>query len=117
MKNRTTIALAAAALLASVGVASAATMAPQTSDTLSLSNTQQKTAWNDLNTHATNQTAPSGFMAQNGAVVPSAIRVSTVPSRAARDVPSLRHYDLAKVQGKLLIVNPSDHRVADIING
>lgn len=117
MKNRTTIALAAAALLASVGAASAATMAPPTSDTLSLTNTQQKTAWNDLNAKATNQTAPSGFMVQNGAVVPSAIRVSAVPSRATRDVPSLRHYDFAKVHGKLLIVNPSDHKVADVISG
>ena len=62
MKTQTAIALAAAALLSSVTVASAADipsshsgMAVKASDTLSLDATQQKTAWNDINKQASNQ--------------------------------------------------------------
>ena len=63
MKPRTSIALAAAALLSGVSAASAAgmqqsnggaNMAPTASDTLSLSSTQQKTAWKDLYTGSLN---------------------------------------------------------------
>ena len=45
------------------------------------------------------------------------MKVSAVPSKAARAVPSLRPYDFAMVQGKLLIVNPSDKKVAEVISG
>ncbi len=45
------------------------------------------------------------------------VRFSAVPSKAARDVPALRPYDFAMVQGKLLIVNPSDKKIAEVITG
>ena len=50
MKKQTSIALATAVLLSGVTAASAATMSnsAKASDTLSLTSTQQKTAWNDL---------------------------------------------------------------------
>jgi hypothetical protein len=32
-------------------------------------------------------------------------------------VPALRPYDFAIVQGKLLIVNPSDRKIAEVITG
>jgi len=124
MKTQTAIALAAAALLSGVTAVSAADipsshsgMAVKASDTLSLDVTQQKTAWNDLNKQASNQNAPSGFEATTGAVVPSGIKISAVPGTAARAVPSLRPYDFAMVHGKLLIVNPSDKKVAEVISG
>ncbi|MGA2894286.1 MAG: IS3 family transposase, partial [Xanthobacteraceae bacterium] len=110
MKTSTTIAFAAAALLAGVTAASAASMQPRASDTLDLNATQQKMAWNDLD-QASNQKAPAGFAAAAGAVVPKTVKISAVPSKAARDISSLRPFDFAKVQGKLLIVNPSDRKV------
>ena len=124
MKAQTAIALAAAALLSGVTAASAADipsshsgMAVKASDTLSLNTTQQKTAWNDINKQASNQNPPADFTAVPGAVVPTTLKISAVPSKAARDVPSLRPYDFAMVQGKLLIVNPSDKKVAEVITG
>ena len=117
MKTQTTLTVAAAVLLSGITAVSAATMQPRASDTLSLSATQQKTAWNDINRQASNQNAPAGFDAMTGAAVPGTLKISAVPSRAARDVPALRPYDFAMVQGKLLIVNPTDKKVAEVITG
>ncbi|MGA7787161.1 MAG: DUF1236 domain-containing protein [Xanthobacteraceae bacterium] len=116
MKIPTTLAFAAAALLAGATAASAATMAPKASDTLSLTSAQQKLAWNDLD-NASNQKAPSGFTAMEGAKVPATLKISAVPSKAASDVSALRPYDFAKVNGKVLIVNPSSRTVAEVIAG
>jgi hypothetical protein len=87
------------------------------SDTLSLSSTQQKTAWKDLYMPSLNQAAPSGFSAKVGAVVPKSITTAPVTTRAADAVPALKPYRFTAVQKKLVIVNPSDHKIADVIAG
>jgi Protein of unknown function (DUF1236) len=126
MKRQVSIALAAGLLLAGASVASAAGiskspstsgMSKQPSDSISLTNAQQHAAWQDLNAQASNQTLPSGFQAMTGSTVPASIKLNPVPSKAATDVPTLRPYDFAKVQGKLLIVNPSDKKIAEVITG
>jgi Protein of unknown function (DUF1236) len=123
MKAEKIIALTAAALLSGLTAASAADissshsgMARPISDTLSLDATQQKTAWNDLSS-ASAQNAPAGFNATEGATVPTALKISAVPSKAAHDVNLLGSYDFAKVNGKVLIVNPHDRKVAEVISG
>jgi len=50
-------------------------------------------------------------------VVPSALKLELMSSKAAKDVPSLRSYDFAIVQGKLWIVNPSDRKIVEVIAG
>ena len=92
-------------------------MAGKAGDMLNLTTAQQKSAWSELNGQATHQTAPSGFQPIVGAVVPSTIKIQPVPEKAASDIPSLKPYDFALVQGKLLIVNPSDKKVAEVITG
>lgn len=116
MKTQTMIACAAAVLLSGAVAASAETVQPKASDSLNLSATQQKTAWTDLD-HAKNQNAPSGFDAAAGSKLPASVKISMVPSKAARDISQLRPYDFAKVEGKLLIVNPRDRTVAQVISG
>ena len=123
MKTKTTVALAAAAFLAGVTAGSAAEvasshggMAMKASDSLSLAAAQQKTVWNDLSSQET-QNAPANFDATAGAKIPSGLTIKAVPSKAARDVSQLRPYDFAKVQGKLLIVNPGDRTIAEVISG
>ena len=131
MNKKASLALATGLLLVSTAAASAAgpqsspkappsassTMSKPATDRLSLTGTEQKSAWNDLNGQATNQNAPSGFQPQVGAMVPGSIKLEPVPSKAATDVPSLKPFDFAMVQGKLLIVNPSDKKIADVITG
>jgi hypothetical protein len=130
MNKRTAIALAAAALLAGVSAASAApmagaktesakthsaAMAPAPHDTLALTSAQRKAAWNDLYTGALNQKTPSGFNAAVGVTVPSNIVTAPVPAKAAAAVPALKPYKFAMVQKKLVIVNPNDGKIADVI--
>jgi hypothetical protein len=119
MKKQTSITLAPVMLLAGVTAAAAATMSnsAKASDTLNLTSTQQRTAWRDLYTPSLNQTAPSGFDATVGAVVPNSVTMAPVASKAARAVPSLKPYDFALIQKKLVIVNPSDKKIAEVITG
>lgn len=120
MKTPTSFALAAAVLLAGATAVSAAPlvggkMAPPAKDTLSLSAAQQKTAWNDLYTGVLNQKTPVNFNAKVGAVLPSGVTTATMTTKASSDVPVLKPYRFAMVQKKLVIVNPNDHKIADVI--
>jgi len=122
MKTPTSTALAVAAVLlagasaaSAAGIQSSNAMSHPAKDTLTLSNAQQKTAWHDLYTKSLNQTAPSGFDAAVGAVVPNSVTTAPVPAKAASDVPALKPYRFAMLQKKLVIVNPSDHKIAEVI--
>jgi len=117
MKKQAPLALAAAVLLAGVTAASAAGVTPSASNSLTLSSSQQKTAWNDLYMGSLNQKTPAGFSIKVGAVVPNSITTAPVTAKAAHAVPALKPYDFAMVQKKLVIVNPSDRKIADVITG
>jgi hypothetical protein len=123
MKSRAALALAAAVLLAGAWLAVIPAWAalfsssvPKAGDSLTLSAQDQKTAWNDLNSAAASS-APSSFQPTTSSAVPSTLKVSAIPSKTASDVPALRPYDFAKVNGKLLIVNPHDMMIAEVIAG
>lgn len=113
MKMETTTALAAALLLAGATVASAATMKP--SDTLALTASQQKAAWTDLHDQSTGQKEPANFSANVGTPLPGSVMITAVSSKAASDVPSLKPFAYVVLNGKVLIVNPSDRKIADVI--
>ena len=124
MKKQISVALAAGLLMAGVSAASAAdmqqpnsTMARPASDTLSLSSTQQQTAWKDLYMGSLNQKTPPAFDVKEGAVLPRDIATAPVTSKAASDVPALKPFNFAMVNGKLLIVNPSDKKIVEVIGG
>jgi hypothetical protein len=90
--------------------------ATSASDTLTLSGDQQKSIWNDLSRHAANERAPSGFNVAVGAQVPKSMKTHPMSRQAARDVPAAKPYRYAMTQDKLLIVNPRDHKVADVVS-
>ena len=130
MKAQTTIALAAALALTGAAAASAASSspmaapaaktaaaAPKPSDSLNLSSQQQKTAWRDLNRQALNQFGPSGFIVAEGTVLPQSMTTQAMPKKAAHAIPALRPYAFAVVQHKVVIVNPSDRKIAEVISG
>ena len=124
MKSQTIIDLATAALvsgalLASAAPASAALFSSshaKAADSLTLSSDQQKTAWSDLK-GATASNAPSSFQPSTSSALPSTVTVHAVPAKTASAIPALRPYDFAKVDGKLLIVNPHDMMIAEVIGG
>jgi hypothetical protein len=85
------------------------------SDTLTLSDAQRASLWNDVGSHASNQTTPQGFSASVGEAVPSQLSIRPLPRQARRDVPEVRPYRYAMTADKVLIVNPSDHKIADVV--
>jgi hypothetical protein len=122
MKKSASLALVAALAVSGVTAASARShmsrMSNQTtgaSDTLSLSDAQQQSLWKDVSKHATNQNAPADFNAAVGTEVPSGLNTYPLPRRASRDVPAVKPYRYAMTQDKVLIVNPSDHKIADVV--
>ena len=124
MKSQATLALAVVAALLAGAVLSrvpaAATLlspsAPKASDSLTLSTEDQQTAWNDLSGAAASN-APASFQPATSSAVPSTLTVHAIPAKTASAVPALRPYDYAKVDGKLLIVNPHDMMIAEVITG
>jgi hypothetical protein len=134
MKRVNRIPVAAIALLAGVSVAAADSMSkssgskpattgsassmsqPAAKDSLALAASQQQTAWKDISAQATKESAPAGFTAKVGAAVPSELATHPVPVSTASKVPKLRPYQYALLSSnKLLIVNPSDKKIATII--
>ncbi len=139
-KTSTRLSIAAIALLAGVSVAAAAdngmaksesTMpkasshmsqsksaasAKMANDRLTLSSSQRKDAWQDINKLAAKETAPANFTAKVGAKLPSSLTAHPIPVTTANKVPALRPYQYAMLKGnKLLIVNPNDKTVAEVI--
>jgi Protein of unknown function (DUF1236) len=87
----------------------------QSGDTLTLSDAQRKLAWQDLYMDSLNQNTPPGFDAVVGATVPNTIVITPVTAQAGGDVPALKPYSFAMVQKKLVIVNPSNRKIANVI--
>jgi hypothetical protein len=111
--------VAVAILVSSIAIASAvqAASAPKATDSLSLTRTQEQTIWQDVSQHQTSMKSPAGFTAQAGAAVPSKIKLHPLPRTVTKQVPATRPYEYAVLDNKqLLIVNPMDRKVVDIIN-
>lgn len=101
------------------GAASAplfATPPAKASDTLSLSPQDQTTVWNDLSS-ALNQDGPATFRPSTTSAIPSTLNIHAIQGKAASDLPGLKPYDFAKVRHKLLIINPQDMMIAEVISG
>jgi hypothetical protein len=115
MRKQTAIVSAAALLLCGVATASAATALHGT-DTVILSAAQRRAVWNDLSKQATNQNVP-GFDATTGTFVPNSVKmkIQPIPSKATANNPSLRPYDFAMVNHKLVIVDPTNNVIADVL--
>ena len=124
MKEMRSCTLSAAVLVAAVSTASAGSVETGSvsartpgaaTDRLDLNRIQQKVAWADLSSLPTRRKAPSGSIPTQGSVLPNSVVIQAVTKKAAGDVPVLKSYDFAIVSGKLLIVNPSDKKVAEVI--
>lgn len=117
MRPQIPIAVAAAILTAGPvwALAGKHPITSRASDTLLLTCNQQTRAWNDLHRGAVDQYLPPGFSVLVGWVLPNSIRIKPVTHKAARDVSALRPYAFAVVQSQLVIANPSDRIIAEVI--
>lgn len=87
----------------------------QPTNKLSLPVEQRVTAWEDIRQQGTTAKAPAGYVAKVGAAVPDTIATHPVPISTSNDVPKLGPYEYALFSNELLIVNPNDKTVAEII--
>ena len=120
MHKTSHLTVAALALLASVSLAAGAgsemSKNAMAKDSLMLSSTQQKTAWNDLSAQATKQKTRSSFVARVGEALPAHITTHSVPAAVTKQIPELKSYQYALLNNnRLLIVNPSDKKIAEVI--
>jgi hypothetical protein len=96
------------------GKPTSAATAMHGTDTVILSAAQRSAVWKDLSKQATNQSA-AGFDATIGTFVPNTVKIEPIPSKVTADNPSLRPYDFAMVDKKLVIVDPSNKVIANVL--
>jgi hypothetical protein len=96
------------------GTATSAAPALHGTDTVILSAAQRSAVWEDLSKKTTNQSV-AGFDAAIGTFVPNTVKIEPLPSNVTASNPSLRPYDFAMVDQKLVIVDPSNKVIADVL--
>ena len=92
-----------------------ATMQMTPKDNLALTRTQKRIAWRDISKQTSSETAPSNFTAKVGATVPDDLSIQPMPTHVASRISALKPYDYALLRKELLIVNPSDKKVVNVI--
>jgi hypothetical protein len=100
---------------ASSNTAASAAAAKHGTDTVILSAAQRRAVWNDLSKQATNQNA-AGFNAMTGTFVPNSVKIEPMPNKLTANNPSLRPYNFAMINHKLVIVDPSNKVIADVLS-
>jgi Skp family chaperone for outer membrane proteins len=115
MRKHTAFLSEAALLICSMATASAAT-AMHGTDTVILSAAQRKAVWKDLSKQPNNQSA-TGFNATIGTFVPSSVKIEPMPSKLTANNPKLRPYGFAMIGRKLVIVDPTNRVIADVLKG
>jgi hypothetical protein len=98
----------------SKGTSEPAASALHGTDTVILSAAQRRAIWNELSKQATNQKA-EGFDATIGTFVPNTVKIVPIPRNVAAKTHSLRPYDFAMVDRRLVIVDPSNKVIADVL--
>jgi hypothetical protein len=105
--------LVALALLS--GAAAALAAAPKASDQLTLTSAQEHAIFQSAVKQDVDMKAPAGFTPSLGAKVPAKIGLHTFPADVAAEMPALKPYEYAMVDSKVIIVNPMDRKVVDVV--
>ncbi|HTO64381.1 MAG TPA: DUF1236 domain-containing protein [Bradyrhizobium sp.] len=129
MKTHLIATIASVVLATTAGVASAAEHSSNMSKSsqpsamhsmakqgLSLTRGQQQLALKDLGRTGTTEKQPANFTPTVGATTPNDLTLSPVPANLGRQVSTLKPYDYALLKHELLIVDPTDKKVVDVIN-
>ena len=111
-------AVAVALLLCSIAAASAAGTGPflVASDELVLTGAQEHLMWQRLvGRNAGSTTAPSGLRAAIGATLPASVALRALPATVTRQIPEMKPYAYATLGKTLLIINPTDRVIVDVV--
>jgi hypothetical protein len=115
--NRVLCSIAAVVLLCSSAVASAETASPlPLSDDLVLTGAQEHLIWRQVGSqNAPQGGAPLQFDASIYAAVPASIGLHAFPAEITGRVPMVKPYRYARLGNVLVIVNPTNRKIVDII--
>lgn len=83
---------------------------------LKLSIAQKQTIYTSISSQKQKETAPPAFRAALGAVVPSSIELQALPKTIVELIPELKDYQYAMVANQVLLVDPKNKLVIEIIN-
>jgi hypothetical protein len=111
-------AIAAALLLCSIAAASAAGTGSflVASDDFVLTGAQEHLMWQRLvRGNASSTAAPSGLIAAVGATLPASVALHALPATVTRQIPAVRPYKYTMLGKTLLIINPTDRVIVDVI--
>ena len=108
-------AVAAVLLLCSIATASAAGTGPflVASDDFVLTGAQEQLLWRGIGRNAS--TTPSGLIAAVGATLPASVALHALPATVTRQIPAVRPYKYTMLGEALLIINPTDQVIVDVI--
>ena len=108
-------AVAAALLLCSIAGASAAETGPfLVASEFVLTGAQEQLLWQRIGRNASS-TTPSGLIGAVGATLPASVALRALPATVTRQVPAVRPYKYAILGKSLLIINPTDRVIVDVI--
>lgn len=83
---------------------------------LKLTAAQKQTIYTSISNQRQKETAPPTFRAALGAVVPPSIELQALPGTIVELIPELRDYEYAMVANQVLLVDPKNKQVIEIIN-
>src|SRR5262245_16254044 len=112
--RRGAVALAVLAGVVPASVAAAGSWL-KVSDRIFLTSAQELVLWQTIGKQSANIKAPPGFIGYIGAVVPASVELHAMPSNAVSRIPTVEPFRYTVIDKQLLIVNPADRKVADII--
>lgn len=116
MNNTLRTATIAVALAGGIGFACAQEVNPAGTTDLKLSADQKHTIYLSISNQQQKETPPPTFGAAVGAIVPPSINLQPLPKTVLELVPRMQNYEYAMVANQVLLVDPKNRQVVDIIN-
>jgi hypothetical protein len=83
---------------------------------LKLTAAQKQTIYSSISSQKQKETAPPTFRAAVGAPVPASVELQPLPKTIVDLVPELKDYQYAMVANQVLLVDPKNKQVVEIIN-
>jgi hypothetical protein len=106
----------AVALAGGIGFAAAQEVDPAGATDLKLNPDQRHTIYLSISNQQQRETPPATFGAAVGGVVPPSINLQPLPKTVVELVPRMQDYQYAMVANQVLLVDPKNRQVIDIIN-
>ena len=124
----TAVAILSAVLASGMGTASAADRGSAMSsrartsakrsmpgNRIRLTDSRKKLIWSEIGRRGFSQTRPANFTPIAGATLPGQVALKPLPLKLTRQVNKLKTYEYAVFKGEILIVDPTNKKIVDVI--